>query len=158
MLNYIHRFRHSDGIEGRHVSFMPVLGKAVSGISFLQRYFRRRFTEFPAHRAGTKLQRIHDRKKKINHPAELLDMLGTIGRDHRYHTIKNQIVKLSEKEDITMCQIAEELEQRGMQKGAEQCAERMRRLMAVLLEKKAVPGIGKSSGRRRVLRELDEKI
>lgn len=56
---------------------------------------------------------------KIKHPQEILDLLGALGKDRRYKAIKESIIKRSEKEDVTMCMIAEELENKGIEKGIE---------------------------------------
>lgn len=65
---------------------------------------------------------IADRNHVIRHPEEFLDALSAVAGDKRYEQIKTRICERAEerKEDITMCLIAEELENRGIQKGIEQ--------------------------------------
>lgn len=62
---------------------------------------------------------IADRNHVIRHPEEFLDAMSAVAGDKRYEQIKTRICERAEerKEDITMCLIAEELENRGIQKG-----------------------------------------
>lgn len=62
---------------------------------------------------------IADRNHVIRHPEEFLDALSAVAGDKRYEQIKIRICERAEerKEDITMCLIAEELENSGIQKG-----------------------------------------
>lgn len=65
---------------------------------------------------------IADRNHVIRHPEEFLDSLSAVAGDSRYTRIKRQLQERAEerKEDITMCLIAEALENRGIQKGIDQ--------------------------------------
>lgn len=65
---------------------------------------------------------IADRNHVIRHPEEFLDAMSAVAGDKRYEQITTRICERAEerKEDITMCLIAEELENRGIQKGIEQ--------------------------------------
>lgn len=56
---------------------------------------------------------------RIRHPAEFLDMMETIASDRRYREIKGQVLKRIEKEEATMCVIADEFENRGIAVGLE---------------------------------------
>lgn len=60
---------------------------------------------------------LSDRTIRIQHPEELLDTLSAVAGDRRYKKIKDQIIKRTEQEDVTMCIIAEELENKGIEKG-----------------------------------------
>lgn len=68
----------------------------------------------------TKLEElIADRNHVIRHPEEFLDALSAVAGDKRYERIKEQLRERAEekKEDITMCLIAEALENKGIQEG-----------------------------------------
>ena len=61
---------------------------------------------------------FHDSQRRIHHPGELLDALYALSKDKRYLEVQS---KMQEKEEeITMCEMAEELEQAGIQKGRQQ--------------------------------------
>lgn len=61
---------------------------------------------------------FHDSQRRIRHPEELLDALYALSKDKRYLEVRS---KMQEKEEeITMCEMAEELEQAGIQKGRQQ--------------------------------------
>lgn len=62
---------------------------------------------------------MEDRERRIQHPAEFLDMMETIASDRRYREIKGQVLKRIEKEEATMCVIADEFENRGIAVGLE---------------------------------------
>ena len=66
---------------------------------------------------------MEDKVHTINHPEEFLDMLSEVANDKRYKNAKEKILK-NEEENVTMCVIAEKLENRGIQKGIEQGIER----------------------------------
>lgn len=51
---------------------------------------------------------------------DFLDVMSKIGTDKRYKEIKETIIERPEKEEVTMCLIAEELENKGIEKGIEQ--------------------------------------
>lgn len=56
----------------------------------------------------------------LSHPEEFLDVIGAVGRDARYRSIKETIRNRMRKgENVSMCIIAEELENTGIQKGME---------------------------------------
>ena len=50
---------------------------------------------------------------KINHVEDFLDVMGTISKNKTFEEIKDKFVKSEEKEEITMFDIVEELENRG---------------------------------------------
>lgn len=57
---------------------------------------------------------FHDSQRRIHHPGELLGALYALSKDKRYLEVRS---KMQEKEEeITMCEMAEELEQAGIQK------------------------------------------
>lgn len=62
---------------------------------------------------------IADRNHVIRHPEEFLDALSAVAGDKRYERVKIQLRERAEekKEDITMCLIAEALENKGIQEG-----------------------------------------
>lgn len=62
---------------------------------------------------------IWDKKRKIRHTEEFLDALSAVSKDARYEKIKQQIYDNMDKEELTMCVIAEALENRGIEKGFE---------------------------------------
>lgn len=68
-----------------------------------------------------KLKRfMKDTKRNLSHPEEFLDVIGAVGRDARYRSIKETIRNRMRKgENVSMCIIAEELENTGIQKGME---------------------------------------
>lgn len=70
---------------------------------------------------------LSDQSRRIRHPEELLDTLSVAAGDRRYREIKKQIMKRTEKEELTMCIIAEELENRGIKKGLEKGMKKGRR-------------------------------
>lgn len=68
---------------------------------------------------------VADGKYCIRHIEELLDVLGEISRDERYYVLLNKIREENrEKEEWHMCNIAEELERIGMEKGLEEGIEK----------------------------------
>ena len=62
---------------------------------------------------------LEDKVHTIKHPEEFLDMLSEVASDKRYKNAKEKILENKE-ENVTMCVIAEKLENRGIQKGIEQ--------------------------------------
>ena len=61
---------------------------------------------------------MEENNQKIRHPEEFLDVMSEVASDGRYKKIKEKILNQGvEKEKLTMCIIAEELENRGMEKG-----------------------------------------
>lgn len=69
---------------------------------------------------------FHDSQRRIHHPGELLDTLYALSKDKRYLEVRS---KMQEKEEeITMCEMAEELEQAGIQKGRQQGLTRVNQL------------------------------
>ena len=64
---------------------------------------------------------LWDEEYEIRHLEELVDLLGEISRDRRYEVLLERIRKENrEKEAWRMCNIAEELEKIGVEKGIEQ--------------------------------------
>jgi len=61
---------------------------------------------------------LEDKVHTIKHPEEFLDMLSEVASDKRYKNAKEKILENKE-ENVTMCVIAEKLENRGIQKGIE---------------------------------------
>ena len=59
---------------------------------------------------------MEDKVQTINHPEEFLDMLSEVANDKRYKNAKEKILK-NEEENVTMCVIAEKLENRGIERG-----------------------------------------
>ena len=53
----------------------------------------------------------------IRHPEEFLDVLSSVTGDRRYQSIEKEIMARTKKEDVTMCVIIDEFENRGIQKG-----------------------------------------
>lgn len=77
---------------------------------------------------------INDSTRKLSHPEEFLDVIGAVSSDARYKMIKNKIKEyMKEGEEINMCVIAEELENRGIAKGVE-CGDRMRLIRQILIK------------------------
>ena len=62
-------------------------------------------------------QLLADKDWRITHIEDFLDVISQIGNDKRYEEIKETIINRPKKEEITMCLIAEELENKGMEKG-----------------------------------------
>lgn len=58
-----------------------------------------------------------DNTKKLHHPEELLDALSAVSKDIRYENMKKQISQRAEKEDVTMCVLADMLENKGIEQG-----------------------------------------
>lgn len=114
--------------EGQIRPFIPDYRLNLIELSGLSGEVRERFTsdfrlvaDFIAGQADILQYRelMKDTGHKIKHPQEMLDLLGALGKDRRYKAIKESIIKRSEKEDVTMCMIAEELENKGIEKGIE---------------------------------------
>ena len=62
-------------------------------------------------------------QKTVVHPEELLDTLSALSGDSRYEVVKEKIIQNESKEkkgEFKMCEVAEKLEQRGIQKGIHQ--------------------------------------
>ena len=62
-------------------------------------------------------------QKTVVHPEELLDTLSALSGDSRYEVVKEKIIQNKSKEkkgEFKMCEVAEKLEQRGIQKGIRQ--------------------------------------
>lgn len=75
---------------------------------------------------------FHDSQRRIHHPGELLDALYALSKDKRYLEVRS---KMQEKEEeITMCEMAEELEQAGIQKGRQQGLTRVNQLNQRLIK------------------------
>ena len=66
---------------------------------------------------------LKENTKPIQHPEELLELLGEVTGDRRYQEITGYIVE-KKGEPITMYSVEDELEQRGMERGLEQGLER----------------------------------
>ena len=64
-------------------------------------------------------QYMENQKQVIRHPEEFLDVLSTVSGDRRYRSIQKQIVERAEKEDVTMCVLIDEWENKGIQIGLE---------------------------------------
>lgn len=79
---------------------------------------------------------MRDASRKIEHPEEFLDLMGSISNDARYRKIVESIRKHKEKGEVSMCIIAEELENRGMEKGMEKGMGRINLLNARLIDDK----------------------
>lgn len=62
---------------------------------------------------------MRQEKQGITHVREFLDIMSVISSDKRYEKIKKQLLSREEKEEITMCLIADEFENRGIKKGIE---------------------------------------
>ena len=62
---------------------------------------------------------IYDESRKIRHPEEYLDMMAAFSNDTRFARIKETVLskKKEGEESVTMFSIAEELENKGMEKG-----------------------------------------
>ena len=61
--------------------------------------------------------------RRIQYPEELLELLGEISGDSRYQELADHILD-EEGEEVTMCIIADKLEQRGVERGMAQGLER----------------------------------
>jgi len=98
-----------------------------------------------------------DKVHTIRHPEEFLDLLSEVANDTRYKEAKE---KLQEKEDnITMCVIAEKLENRGIEKGIERGIERGRLLTVCSLVKKGVLSMENAADFLGItVKELEEKM
>ena len=59
---------------------------------------------------------LEDKVHTIKHPEEFLDMLSEVASDKRYKNVKEKLLK-NEEENVTMCVIAEKLENRGIERG-----------------------------------------
>ena len=81
----------------------------------------RLIAEYAARRQDPELleELLEDKVHTIKHPEEFLDMLSEVASDKRYKNVKEKLLK-NEEENVTMCVIAEKLENRGIQKGIEQ--------------------------------------
>ena len=160
--------------------FIPDYQLNLIELAKLPESVRERFTsdfrlvsEFIASQGDPVLRRkfMEDTEYKVGHPQELLDMLGAIGRDSRYKAVRKQVLRRGEEEEITMCVIAEELENRGIQKGIQKGIrkgiqkgiqkgeERLSRLNLMLLSDKRYGELEKASldeeYRHRLFREYD---
>lgn len=98
-----------------------------------------------------------DKVHTIRHPEEFLDLLSEVANDTRYKEAKE---KLQEKEyNITMCVIAEKLENRGIEKGIERGIERGRLLTVCSLVKKGVLSMENAADFLGItVKELEEKM
>jgi len=59
---------------------------------------------------------MEDKVHTIQHPEEFLDMLSEVASDKRYKNAKEKLLN-NEEENVTMCVIAEKLENRGIERG-----------------------------------------
>lgn len=65
-------------------------------------------------------QFMENSTRELAHPQEFLDVVGAVGSDARYQKVKEMIRCRTQKgEKVSMCVIAEELENTGIQKGLE---------------------------------------
>ena len=63
-------------------------------------------------------QFMNENGHKICHPEEFLDVMSEVASDGRYKRIKEQVLQRVEKKgELTMCIIAEELENKGIELG-----------------------------------------
>lgn len=63
---------------------------------------------------------MEENDQKIRHPEEFLDVMSEVAGDKRYQKIKEKLVNRAEEEEINMCWIAEEFENRGISQGVTQ--------------------------------------
>lgn len=65
---------------------------------------------------------MREQNQPIRHPEEFLDVLSTVSGDKRYRSIQKQILERVEdgEEEVTMCVLIDEFENRGRQKGIEE--------------------------------------
>ena len=65
-------------------------------------------------------QFMNENNQQIRHPEEFLDVMSEVASDGRYKKIKEQVLRRVEnREELTMCIIAEEFENKGIEKGIE---------------------------------------
>ena len=78
----------------------------------------RLIAEYAARRQDPELleELLEDKVHTIKHPEEFLDMLSEVANDKRYKNAKEKILENKE-ENVTMCVIAEKLENRGIERG-----------------------------------------
>ena len=93
----------------------------------------RLIAEYAARRQDSKQleELLEDKVHTIKHPEEFLDMLSEVANDKRYKNAKEKLLQNKE-EDVTMCVIAEKLENRGIEKGIERGIEKGIDLLAKL--------------------------
>ena len=117
------------GLEEKIIPFVADYPMNLIQVAFLPDEVRRRLksdfrllAEYAANKnCPEKLKKLlREDSQVIRHPEEFLDALSAVAGDVRYEEIKEQIFERREKEALTMCIVAEELENTGIKKGIEQ--------------------------------------
>lgn len=83
----------------------------------------RLLAEYVAYRnQPEKLKRmVLEEKQAIRHPEEFLDALSAVSGDRRYESIYEQVMeRIKNEEEVTMCVLIDEFENRGVERGIEQ--------------------------------------
>ena len=121
-------------------SFVQDYKVMVFDIAFLEDEVIERFTsDFKLVAKFFKNKRLGNRNlfddDKINHMQELMDFLAVFTNDDRYKEIKPKLVKI-EKEGgpVRMCNVAQALEEKGIEKGIRQ--ERINRIQSMICKGK----------------------
>ena len=121
-------------------SFVQDYKVMVFDIAFLEDEIIERFTsDFKLVAKFFKNKRLGNRNlfdnDKINHMQELMDFLAVFTNDDRYKEIKPKLVKI-EKEGgpVRMCNVAQALEEKGIEKGIRQ--ERINRIQSMICKGK----------------------
>ena len=94
-----------------------VIERLTSDFRFVAEYYAGRKHPEKLHALFT------DNTRRIQYPEELLELLGEISGDSRYQELADHIFD-EEGEEVTMCIIADKLEQRGVERGIAQGLER----------------------------------
>lgn len=72
---------------------------------------------------------MRDNVHKLKHPEEFLDVISAVAKDKRYREIKQDITNcVSKGEAVSMCIIAEKLENKGIQHGLKQGVDKVNQL------------------------------
>ena len=98
-------------VEVRRIS-KEVRGKLTSDFRLIAEYVARK--QDPKQLEELMADKVHT----IKHPEEFLELLSEVANDTRYKRAKEKLQE-REKGEVTMCVIAEKLENRGMERGME---------------------------------------
>lgn len=99
-------------------------------------------------------QNYRPTKQKIEHPEALLLMLRTLTGDKRYLKILNSMTEEDKKGAITMCELLDKYENRGIQKGIQQGESRYAALNERLIEQGRMEDLRKAAGSKRYRNQL----
>ena len=92
--------------------------------------------------------------QKITHPEALLLMLKALTNDKRYYRILETLTEEEKKGEVTMCELLDKYENRGIQKGIQQGESRFAALSEKLLGLNRIDDLKKAIGNKRYRNQL----